>query len=138
MKSRAIISTSVHGAVSADRAANHRARYFASVLARRQMDAYFGGPPAWGRYRRVCWDTAARTVRLRRRRPVGDLLAIYIAMWVVMARLERLGKQLEAVASVVREEIATAAERKQEIRDEWRYNGYKKPKTREGSGPFGE
>jgi hypothetical protein len=35
---------------------------------------------------------------------MGTYLAIYIAMGVVMARLERLGKQLEAMASVVREE----------------------------------
>jgi uncharacterized membrane protein YraQ (UPF0718 family) len=49
-------------------------------------------------------------------------VAIYVAMWVVMARLERLGKQLEAVQSVIREEIATSAERKREIINEWRDN----------------
>jgi hypothetical protein len=66
----------------------------------------------------------------------GTYLAIYIAMWVVMARLERLGKQLEAVASVVREEIATAAERKQEIRDEWRYNKAQEAKDARGFWTF--
>jgi hypothetical protein len=68
----------------------------------------------------------------------GTYLAIYIAMWVVMARLERLGKQLEAVASVVREEIATSAERKQESLTSGVTSGSRRPKMRVASGLFGE
>jgi hypothetical protein len=67
---------------------------------------------------------------------MGTYLAIYIAMGVVMARLERAGKQLEAMASVVREEIATSAERKQEIIDEWRYNREQEAKDARGFWTF--
>jgi hypothetical protein len=69
---------------------------------------------------------------------MGTYLAIYIAMGVVMARLERLGKQLEAVASVVREEIATSAERKQESLTSGVTSGSRRPKMRVASGLLGE
>jgi hypothetical protein len=47
-------------------------------------------------------------------------LAIYIAVAVVLGRLDRLGRQLEAVSSVIRSDLATTAERKAELLSNWR------------------
>jgi hypothetical protein len=50
--------------------------------------------------------------------------SIYVLVFgsvaLVMMRLDRLGKQLEAVSSEIREELATDADRKGEILREWK------------------
>jgi hypothetical protein len=48
-----------------------------------------------------------------------DVLAISGALMLVMFRLERLGRQLMAVSYVIREELQTDGERKDQLMREW-------------------
>lgn len=52
----------------------------------------------------------------------GIYAVVFMAVVVVMVRLDRLGKQLEAVHSSILVELAQTEDQKTELLNEWKHN----------------
>jgi hypothetical protein len=50
------------------------------------------------------------------------IITIIVVAALIMARLDRLGKQLEAVCRVIRSDVARTPEERDDIRREWKEN----------------
>ena len=66
------------------------------------------------------------------------IIIIFCVMAImIIARLERLGKQIEGTYELIRHDLARTDEERDEILQEWREKKQKRQRLRASSGPSG-
>jgi hypothetical protein len=77
-------------------------------------------------YRQIVGDEAARSERVSYMAAIWEnttitviLVILFVNSWIIVARLDRLGRQLEAVCADIKQELAQDPSRKKEIIRDW-------------------